>query len=133
MGCCVGAAVAIAPVHLPGAGDRLVPVKDVLVESVLPVSHVATTSLWTLVTRPWVRSSVGHLLNVQHHESSRTLDHPVMSFAMTRTTVEGAKCFVTVFTLKVPSRVSFFVSLERLLVVKALLAEVALKLPVVNH
>ena len=56
-----------------------------------------------------------------------------MSFAMTRTTVEGAKCFVTVFTLKVPSRVSFFVSLERLLVVKALLAEVALKLPVVNH
>ena len=56
-----------------------------------------------------------------------------MSFAMTRTTVEGAECFVTVFTLEVPSRVSFFVSLESLLVVKALFAEVALELPVVNH
>ena len=64
MGGCVGAAVAIAPVRLPGAGDRLVPVEDVLVESVLPVSYIVATSLWTLVTRPWVMSSVGHLLNV---------------------------------------------------------------------
>ena len=109
-------------------------IDDVLVEPLLPVSHVATARLVTLVMRTWVmsRASVGHLLNVEHHESSCRLNHPVVILPMSRPSKQRGECFVTVITLEVSTTVCLPVSLEFLLVVVALLTEVALELPAMD-
>ena len=104
-----------------------------MIQPVFPVSHIATAMLMTLVTRTWVwRSSVGHLLNVEHHKVSSRLNHPMMILPMSRTSEQRGECFVTLFTLEVSTRVCLPVPLEGLLVVVALLAKIALELPAMD-
>ena len=94
-------AATVTFVNFPRAGNWFVTSEDVMIQPVFPVSHIATARLMTLVTRTWVMSSVGHLLNVQHHEASLWLNHPVMILLMSRMSEQWGECFVTLFTLEV--------------------------------
>ena len=124
---------AVTFVHLLLVRNRFVPIEDVLVQPLLPVGHIATARIVTLVMRTRVRrKSVGHVLNVEHHEIFSRPNHPVMIFAVPSTSVERVECFVTLITLELITTVSFFVSLEGLLILVSLRADVTFVIPFVN-
>ena len=125
----------VTSIHFPLLLSFLMAGQDVTIEPGFCLSNMRAARLRTLVTLTLGRRGVGvaKLVYVEHHEPIVDLNHTMMLFPMTISTVDGPECLVTVLALEATTTVgSLLVSAQGLLVIKGLPADVALVLAPVD-